>query len=311
MAEFRSPLPFQALGNNLSLSAEFLKRDVGSLDRTEALFLAAKLNLMCAHPLADGPGAQEHAMSLLRSDGLIREDIWQKIDRYQSAHKHKYTYFGRSHFLELYKWLALWSNETTGAVTLGWKANAANYFVRSAVMAFWQAMEVHDRRIADVKTDGHGTFCVSDENALLNALPVLRMMSLTSAGVTNLFALMGRGSLLMDKFFFGMHRQYEQGFSEASQLTLEEYRDCAFMLVAQEIMTRVMEFKTLSEAGEFTADTISEHFPHKRDVVMRYLDLESVSPATLADRMGPQAAQEVLDLKVIGDNLNCRLATVC
>lgn len=281
-------VPLDVLGKKLEISPEWLQKDIEKLDRVHTLFSLAKLNLLLANP-ASPLLLQEHALALLKDDGLIDITHYDRIKHHVQLTGNPSGYFSRPHILEFYRWAALWGKDSSCS-SLNLSLNAKHAFIKSLLMCY--ELAVRRKQIPML------TKAEDNRELLFNSLPVLREMSLVHPSITNPYAVLGRSSLMMDEYFFRANPEYSEKFTETTGLELQQYRDCATALLALVMAVYPLKIDSFKNVFEFRIDTVCQNVPHIQPFIKRFLELESISPEGLAQRFQGQTPNDFLDLKL-------------
>jgi hypothetical protein len=223
---------------------------------------------------------QAKVANLLQAGGLTDQKTVENIRAFVARHPAEYILFHRTHAFELLRALTLWSKDFDSQSVLANGVEDRKSFISAVLMAY----EIFSLRVEIPSLQDQG----NDQSLSFGLLRTLREKSLLAPSMSNPLVILGRGSLLMDKFFFASKPGYKQAFESHVQMTLEEYRDCAICLIAQVCNVKVDQLTTISDQYIFDMESLRTLFPGKEEDFKRFLNLESISIAQMEEKFGGQ-----------------------
>lgn len=283
-------LPLKALDENLHVDFDVFKQDIEGLNRSEALLLMAKLNCLMGNRLRDDEDLRNDALTILKSRDAIDDRSIRKMYAFERSTRERHAFFARPHFLEMIRWISIWSQESGDSSIFRRGIGTKDSLIRAILTSY----EIHSSRLQLPRLKN-----ASDDNLVFESLAVMREMSLSGFSQSNPIAMLGRCVELMDKYFFNVYPDYRKRFVEEAGMTVEEYRDCAFLIFAATTGTDGRP-GNLSEHGEFTLDSLIRYTPHSKQIFQRYLELESHTPDSLrASFSGNSKPSDFLRLRAL------------
>jgi hypothetical protein len=271
-------VPVSALGTHLTVDPEIFRSYFRHLDRDNLILLSAKLNLIVADGFCpNGKQNQELALRLLRQDGLVDTGDLRRLDSYLRKLSTDAIVISRPQIFEFLRWACVWA-PVKGA-NFRWDNEARRAFLRALLMSY----DLYSRREQEPALSPNKEEGQSIEQRRKNARKMMRLTALFAAPGRFPIIHAGRATALLLNHFFKLYPAYCEAFQQITELAPEEYVECNCAVMLSLLQKdKKYSLQTLYGAYEFSARDLYLNALHMKDVLLRYLKLESQTIDELA-----------------------------
>lgn len=234
-----------------------------NLSRMDTLFWCARLNLVLGNPSnTDHLGKQNYAIEI-----FFTSEERARINRFANNEggAEKVTVFFRGQLLELMRWTVLFCEDKPDDGKTFGEEEVRRTFAKAALIA--SGLWGHRVYPHQFSTEG------GLDEARRRVLSDMRLsFSETSSGMDPLSAL-GRGNTLFSEYLLVHYPEFLNAFEKTTDITLEDYYSCLAAMMTS-FLNRTPE-KTEANNGLFNVKKLCRSEPHARELVEKYLSLES------------------------------------
>lgn len=223
------------------------KHIVRGLSRTDALFWAARLNILVSDPSGDNKAVQGDCIGV-----FFEPDSFERINNFARTHggREYCTVFFRGQLLELMRWIALLSVDLPGDGETFNSPAVRRAFARAALLAsdVWQRRVYGDRLNSTEPIDAR-------RRAVLGAI---RLSNMESASGSHPMAALARGYSLFADRMRSRAAEVEQAFENATGVAIDDYYSMAAYVAAEGLGRSADGLHSPDKCGMFSARLCEE-----------------------------------------------------
>jgi hypothetical protein len=289
-------VPVDAVFPTCEASEPELRSVIRKLSRTDALFWAARLNLILSNPsYHDENKKQAYAIA-----NFFSTDERRRLTAFAKKHDGACVAFFRGQLLELMRWICLECRDLPDDGTTFNDPEVRRNFAKAALII----SDLWGRRTYDGKMVPNEAIDVARRRSL-GAVRVA--FDATTSGIDPLMAI-GRGELLFSDHFTQIDPTFSTEFREKTGLTLEDYF-AVLCLIAVHFLNRTPEdvVRSSSQSGLFRQDHFAQANKRLAAISGRYFDMATQTPDELAaalwseSKIARKVALEWQDFRAIRD----------
>lgn len=275
----------EVLSEHYSHEVNILVTDVQRLNRTEALFLCAKLNLICSDGLEKIPiKGQAHALRLLANDKLIRKTDYSKLaNKFQRGDVYP---FARPGLLELMRWLSQLGSDTPDNI------ESLPHIQHSFLKAILSSSNLATER--DITPYLVPSETKEEQRKMF--LPGLRRALNWANHGSHPLMVLGRAWLLLKEEFFDKYSAHEVTFKAKTNLSIDQWFTCALGLITCTMMSSKQSLMSLKNLYEWDTDEIFKSVADMAEPFDKFVELLAQTPDEMAAKFGSLTSiDETLD----------------
>lgn len=294
------------LRQNLTINLEFLRNYIRKLNRTEIVFLCAKLNLIISDS-SDGDFFENQGivLKLLEQDSYVDKVMAARVTKViKDRSRHVNWAFNRPQLMDMIWRTCVWANDNISMS----KHKSSDDVQKALIYALLMCSDLYGERFstyfgAEVGSPISSWF----KTPAFAALPAYRIMAEYSPRTVPVLLPLGRARLLIMNRLLVKHPKYERAFSKKYGLTMSQYITCAAAVtlvgVTQPLQNK-LELDSLDSVMEFDTNNTFILAPHMVSPYQAYLACKAQSVNNLSEAFTQNASSGVnafLDWKPLRD----------
>lgn len=308
---FSLSVPVSAIWNNRTATLESIKIDLNKFNKTHALFLCAKLNLITNSGRTydiNRDIAQSEAFQLLLSDQLVSQRFVKKVNAFRQLEFKKNRrlaiVFSREGLLEMMRSLCLWGNNEISHNSFLKHEHTQDAFFCALLTSTEFFMGRYARFFPDAEPSAKVLEGEDLEQFRRNYQPMMRIMSEYAPPVRDPLFSLGRAHLLLIEEFFNKHDIYANEFrTRHEDLSIDEYIACATSILSVSLskMKQDQQVKSLRDSFLFEEEKMFSKAESMREPFKKYLKCKAQSVEELSEKFAGafRGLDKLLNLKPI------------
>lgn len=275
-------LPYNAVFDDGPVTFEKFKDTVAALSRTDALFWCARLNLMFADMNLDDDQKEQRILEMIFSSEqrAARDRFIAKRD----PAANQTMAINRGPLLELLRWIALFCTDHQDDKHSFNNPDTRTIFAKALLM-------VNDAWCERVFPKGALSTGDVVAEQRRNALVACRREAMETRTLDRPSDMLARGCTLFSEFMPMQNRDFIDQFREAAGMSINDYYDCAMLLLNFFINSPSKSgVGSLENSGIFSLRSIAKSVPHMKEAFTAYLKLQAQTPDDLKSALWKQGS---------------------